>query len=94
MDFGYVWDEEKYALVQQDHGVDIVDVVTALEDTRSISDDDPQGNPGRYMIVGRCSDRILQVICSEEDEDDYPLIRIVTAFEANIHWRRAYEQQN
>lgn len=88
-DLGYVWDEEKYTLVQARHGVTFAMVVEALCDPLALEELDPRGHPGRYMVVGSCGEQVLQVIYSDEE---LPLIRLVTAFEANSHWRNEYER--
>ncbi len=87
-DIGYVWDEDKYELVQQKHGVLFWEVVSAFEDIDCYEDEDPQGNEGCWMLVGRStSDRILRIIFSDEE---FPLIRLITAFDAEQEYRDEY----
>jgi len=88
-DIGFVWDEDKYDLVQTDHGVTFAEVVEALSDPRAMETFDPQGHHDRYMVVGASRDRVLQVIYSD---DELPLVRLITAFDANSHWRNEYER--
>jgi uncharacterized DUF497 family protein len=90
MDIGYVWDEAKYALVQEKHGVPFAEVVDVMESLEAMHDHDPQDNPGRYMAVGETKvGRLLQVIYTDED---WPLYRIVTAFPASKEWEDEFRQ--
>jgi hypothetical protein len=51
---------------------------------------DPAGHDDRVLLVGRAaSDRVLVVVFSEED---LPLYRIITAFEAGGRWLDEYIQ--
>lgn len=87
-DTGYLMDEGKLQRVDEEHDVNLSQIVQACEDPMQLCVEDPQGNPGRYMIVGRTEmGRILQVVCSEEDA---PVVRLITAFEANSYWRNEY----
>ena len=92
MDIGYVWDEAKYERVKAKHRIVFADVVSVLEDTNTLYEQDPQGNPERFMAVGETrSGRVLQVILSDED---VPLLRIITAFEASKEWRDEFKQRS
>ena len=91
-DIGYVWDERKYREVERTHGLDLLGVLEAFVDPRALQHEDPQDNWERYMTVGATrSGVILQVIYSDEE---LPLIRLVTAYRANDHWRREYERRS
>lgn len=91
MDIGFVWDEQKYRQVIADHNVKFHEVVAALDDQHGYEVPDPAGHVGRWMWAGKTvHDRILVVIYSEEE---LPLYRIITAFEAEGHWRHAYDQR-
>lgn len=91
MDLGYLWDERKAALVEKKHGVDLAQAVEALCDPDQLYDEDPQGDWGRFMIVGRTRHgKLLQVILSDEE---LPVMRLITAFEADAVWRQAYERR-
>ncbi len=91
-DIGYIWDELKFALVQQEHDVEFYEVIQAFEDPHALDEPDPQGNWGRYMVIGRTlSQRILQIIYSDED---LSLTRLITAFDANDYWSTLYEQRD
>lgn len=88
MDTGYVWDEDKYDRVRDEHGVSFGEVVDVFEHPRTLYEADPQGQLERQMAVGETRDgRILQVIFTYEDA---PLVRIVTAFDASEDWRDEY----
>ena len=90
MDTGYVWDEDKYEQVQKDHRVRFDEVVAVFEDENVLDAPDPQKNQGRWMVVGKTRQgRILQVIYTDEDS---PLLRIITAFEASKEWKDEYVQ--
>ncbi len=91
-DEGYIWDSDKLERVRAKHDVEMLEAIEAELDPHSMTLEDPQGNWDRYMIVGQTSSgRILQVICTDEDT---PLVRFITAFEAGEHWRRSYEQRS
>lgn len=91
MDIGYVWDEAKYERVRSKRSIEFGAVVDVFEGEETLYEHDPQGNPGRLMAVGATRQgRILQVIFSDEDA---PLVRIITAFEASKEWRDEFEKQ-
>lgn len=90
MDIGYVWDEDKYRQVQNKHGVDFGEVVDVFEGSRTLYEEDLQGNPERVMAVGHTrSGRILQGIFTDEDAQ---LIRLVTAFDASKEWEYEFKR--
>lgn len=90
-DIGYLWNAEKCDKVKEDHGVEFWEVVEVLEDPNGFEEDDPQRNEGRFMFVGSTrEERILQVIFSDEE---LPIIRIITAFDANKYWSGVYEDR-
>ena len=90
-DIGYLWKEKKCNEVKEKHDVDFWEVVETLEDINGFEEEDPQKNEGRYMFVGSTREgRVLQVIYSEEE---MPVIRIVTAFDADKYWSRVYEDR-
>lgn len=89
MDTGYIWDERKYLMVQEKHGVTFAEVVDVMESEVSMYFEDPQGKPGRDMCVGPTKEgRMLQVIISDED---LPLYRIITAFPASKEWQDEFK---
>ena len=81
MDIGFIWDEDKYQEVQEKHNVQFYEVVSAFDDPNVQMVPDPQGDADRWMLVGKTiSGRVLSVICSDEDA---PLQRLITAFDAS-----------
>ena len=91
MDIGYVWDNEKYEAVKEKHGVYFYEVVSAFEDPNGFIEADPANHRDRWMWVGMTvTDRILSIICTDED---LPSFRIITAFEAPEKWIDEYEKQ-
>lgn len=90
MDLGFVWDEHKYRRVQQDHGVEFDEVVAVFDDEHGYESPDPAGHDDRFVVVGQTrQQRVLMVVFSEED---LPLYRIITAFDAEGRWRDEYEK--
>lgn len=88
MDVGYVWDASKYSRVKRRHRVVFGEVVDVFEDAETQFADDPAGHWSRAMAIGQTrSGRILQVIFSEEEA---PLVRVITAFEASKERRDEY----
>ncbi len=90
MDLGFVWDEQKYRLVKEKHGVSFDEVVAVFEDEGGYESPDPAGHDDRFVVVGCTRDeRVLMVAFSEEH---LPLYRIITAFAAEGSWRDEYEK--
>ncbi len=80
MDIGFVWDQVKYDEVRKKHNVQFYEVVSAFEDPNSYEFPDPSGNLYRLMLIAQTvNGRILSIIYSDEDA---PLYRIITAFDA------------
>lgn len=90
MDIGFVWDEDKYEQVVTNHQVRFYEVVSAFDDPNGYEVPDPAGHAERWMWVGKAvHERVLAVICSEEE---LPLYRVITAFDAEGSWRDVYDQ--
>ncbi len=90
MDIGFLWDEEKYRQVMTAHQVKFSEVVSAFEDEDGYELPDPAGHGERWMWIGATvHGRILIVVYSEEE---LPLYRIITAFDAEGKWRDVYRQ--
>lgn len=93
VDIGYIWDEEKYTKTKEKHGVDFSEVIAAMEDPQSI--DEPKNEADldgedRWFCIGQTkAGRLLVVIYIEE----FPLYRIVTAFEAEGRWKDEYQKR-
>ena len=92
MDIGFIWDEDKYQEVQRKHRVQFYEVVAAWDDPHGYETPDPQGHEDRWMWIGKTpSGRILSVICSDEDA---PLQRLITAFDAGQRYIDEYYKRN
>ena len=80
MDIGFIWDKDKYQEVQRKHKVQFYEVVSAFDDPNGQEILDPTGYADRWMWIGTTvNGRVLTVIYSEED---LPLYRLITAFDA------------
>lgn len=91
MDIGFVWDESKYQLVIEKHNVRFYEVVSAFDDPRGYETLDLSGYEDRWIFVGQThSGRILNVVYSEEDS---PLYRIITSYDAEGRWLDEYYQR-
>lgn len=91
MDIGFIWDEDKYEAGVEKHHVKFYEVVSAFDDPNGYEIPDPTGYEDRWMWVGRTvNDRLLVVIYSEED---LPLYRLITAFDAEGKWINEYYQR-
>ena len=89
MDIGFVWDEKKYKEVQKKHNVQFYEVVQVFDDPDGYEVPDPRGHEDRWMQIGKtlCG-RVLSIICSEED---LPLYRLITAFDAERRFVDEYD---
>jgi len=91
MDIGFVWDESKYRDVVRRHGVLFHEVVSAFDDHRGIERPDPNGHDNRFVLVAAsATGRVLFIVLSD---DDLPLYRIITAFDAQGGWLNEYEEE-
>ena len=88
MDIGFIWDEDKYQEVQRRHNVQFYEVVSAFDDPNGYDNPDPAGHENRWMWIGKTVDnRVLAIIYSEED---LPIHRLITAFDAERRWLDEY----
>ena len=88
MDIGFVWDEDKYQDVQRKHKVQLYEVVSAFDNPDGYEAPDPAGHEDRWVCVGETAQgRVLAIIYSEED---LPLYRLITAFDAEGRWLDEY----
>ena len=88
MDIGFIWDEDKYQEVQRKHNVQFYEVVSAFDDPNGYEIPDPAEHEGRWMWIGiTAGDRLLAIVFSEED---LPLYRLITAFDAERRWLDEY----
>jgi len=91
MDLGFVWAEDKYEKVVADHNVRFYEVVSAFDDQDGYEVPEPAGHADRWMWVGKTvQNRVLVVIYSEEE---LPLYRLITAFDAEGKWLNEYNQR-
>ncbi len=91
MDIGYVWDENKYEMVQEKHGVRFSEVVSAFEDPFGFDVMDEHPTEERWIFIGQSdSKKLLQIVYSEEE---LPLLRLITAFEAGQEWKHEYKNR-
>ena len=80
MDIGFVWDENKYREVQEKHEVQFYEAVAAFDDPNGFEASDLSGYEDRSRWIGAtAAGRVLVVVYSDED---VPLLRLITAFDA------------
>lgn len=90
MDIGFVWDEMKYKTVSQRHSVSFYEVVAAFDDPKGLEIPDTVEHEDRWVWIGRTPwDRLLAIVYTEQD---LPLYRIITAFDAEGRWIYEYHQ--
>ena len=88
MDIGFVWDENKYREVQEDHQVQFYEAVAAFDDPDGFEVSDLSGYEDRSRWIGATvAGRVLVVVYSDED---VPLLRLITAFDATGSLRDEY----
>ncbi len=88
MDVGFVWDDTKYKAVVKKHNVAFYEVVAAFDDLVGYEVPDSVGHEDRWLWVGKTPwDRLLIVVYTEQD---LPLYRIITAFDAEGRWIDEY----
>jgi uncharacterized DUF497 family protein len=91
MDIGYIWDETKYQITVKKHNVHFYEVVAAFDDSNGYEVPDPAEHRDRWLWVGRTPwDRVLIIIYSEEE---LPLYRVITAYDAERRWLDEYYQR-
>ncbi|MFN0122200.1 MAG: BrnT family toxin [Blastocatellia bacterium] len=88
MDIGFVWDEAKYRTVVREHGVAFYEVVAAFDDPAGFETPGPAAHENRWLWVGKTpGERLLVIVYSEQD---LPLYRIITAYDAEGRWANEY----
>ena len=88
MDIGFVWDENKYREVQENHEVQFYEAVAAFDDPNGFEASDLSGYEDRSRWIGAtAAGRVLVVVYSDED---VPLLRLITAFDATGSLRDEY----
>ncbi len=84
-------DATKYEAVIKKHKVQFYEVVAAFDDPNGYEMPDPGKYEDRWLWVGRTRwDRLLIIVYSEQD---LPLYRIITAFDAKRKWIDEYYQR-
>jgi len=92
MDIGFVWDDRKYREVVKRHDVLFHEVVSAFDDEHGYEVPDPAGHEDRFVLVAAAATgRVLFIVVGEED---LPLYRIITAFDAEGSWLDEYEKES
>ncbi len=88
MDIGYVWDERQYRKAQEEHNVAFAEVVSAFDDVRGF---DTHQQTERWVWIGKTSGgRVLAIVWMDEDA---PLYRIITAFDAEGRYLDEYHSR-
>ncbi len=88
MDIGFVWDETKYKTVVKEHNVKLYEVVAAFDDPIGYEMPGRTEHEDRWFWIGRTPwDRLLMIVYTEQD---LPLFRIITAFDAEGRWVDEY----
>ena len=92
MDIGFIWDEDKLQEVQQTHQVLFYEAVSAFDDPDGYEVPNPARNEDRWIRIGAtASGRVLAIVCSEED---LPIYRFITAFDAKGRWFDEYYKRD
>ncbi len=88
MDIGYVWDEAKYKKALSEYDVKFHEVVAAFEDPNGFEEASLLEHEDRWLWAGKTPwDRLLIVVFTDQD---LPLYRIITAYDANEKWVEEY----
>lgn len=89
MDIGFVWDETKYQKVLAEHDVKFYEVVAAFDDPQACEIPDPvESQEGRWLMIAKTPwGRLLAIVFTEQDS---PLYRLITAFDANERLQDEY----
>jgi len=88
MDIGFVWDETKYKAVVKEHGVSFYEVVAAFDDPAGYEVQGLAEHEDRWLWVGKTPwERLLLIVYTEQD---LPLYRIITAYDAEGRWNDEY----
>jgi uncharacterized protein len=85
------WDQRKADANLRDHGIDLAEAVTVLDDVFAVTREDPDAvGEQRFVTVG-LSDRanLLVVVYAYRERD---IIRLLSAWRANKRERSNYEK--
>jgi hypothetical protein len=88
---GFEWDPEKAERNLRDHGVTFEEASTSFVDPYSIVIEDPEHSLGeeRFILLGVSARGRLLVVVHTDREDH---IRLISAWKADRHYLRIYEQ--
>jgi uncharacterized DUF497 family protein len=90
MDIGYIWDETKYEKVKQEHNVCFYEVIAAFDDPNGFDEVDDTEHEERWIWLGMTqAGRLLFIVFT----DEYPLQRIITAYDAEGKWNNEYYER-
>jgi uncharacterized protein len=89
----YEWDNGKSAANLRKHGVDFVDAIAALEDTKRVEEIDTRFvyDEERIQVIGMAHGKVLFVIVTVPGEDT---CRIISARKATRHEQDRYYAGN
>lgn len=89
MDIGFVWDETKYQKVLAEHNVRFYEVVAAFDDPLALEIPDPvESQEDRWLMIAKTPwGRLLAIVFTEQD---VPLYRLITAYDANERLQNEY----
>ena len=91
----WTWDPGKDRINRQKHRISFETAILALDDTLSITDDDPYPWERRLRTTGMANNVLIVVVHTQPDHDpnfDAEVGRIISARRANAHERRIYEE--
>ncbi len=86
----FEWNQRKDQANQRKHGVSFQEATTVFGDPLAATVPDPDHSHGepRYVTMGYSTSNRLVVVSHTEDGENF---RIISAREANLHERKAYE---
>jgi hypothetical protein len=82
------WDRQKARENLRKHGIDFADAVTALEDDRALTIEEPDADEERFITLGADAlNRLLVVVYTWRGES----LRMISARKATAQERQQYE---
>lgn len=91
MSFRYEWDEEKYSINLQKHGIRFDEAIQVFSDSNALELIDQSQFEERFIRIGLCFFKgILVVVYCERDEKT---IRIISARKATKQEEKNYEER-
>ena len=88
----FTWDDRKDAANQRKHGISFEDAILVFEDdnARLIPDPNHSEDEDRYVLLGRCSQLRILVVCHCYRNEGHS-VRIISARKANKSETNQYE---